>query len=307
MAKDLNGTEAVEDLIEYSLQLLKLVSGSEIKDDEWKNISTKPLIDEYGVALCGDGNPTFIMNNLIKKKEEEYAGKIAPYFGGFHLVLEGHRKRGSLFGKSHMEDFFSSWRTSEGQLKWVLNPGDPNQIDTELGMYVLGIYVSAVRAVIKHKGPGTAFSISSSDVVDHMIQRAKEFPIVMIILIEIRYAEVIFMLHQSEKESDVSKFLTAMKFLSPMFASSHATKYVNMTADFLVEWYCKSDAEKVSRYSKNKSYFTLFLILLNIQTPYLFLFDHHMIMSIRSFLQNLYSPAKPKMEVIFSQIDLWNG
>ena len=36
-----------------------------------------------------------------------------------------------------------------------------------------------------------------------------------------------------------------MKFLAPMFAASHATKYVNMVSDFLVEWYCKSHAEKV--------------------------------------------------------------
>jgi hypothetical protein len=242
MAKDLNGAEAVEDLMEYALQMMKQVVGSKINDEEWKDVTK--LMDEFGVALCGDGNPTFIMNNMIKKQQGKYGGKVSSFFGGFHLILEAHRKRGGLFGKSHLEDVFSSWRTSIGQLKWVLNPGDPNQIDAELVMYILGMDVAALRSLIKGRGPG-AVTISAADVVDHMIQRSEQYPIIMVILIEIRYAEVIFMLHQAEKQGDVSKFITAMKYLTPMFTAAHATKYTSMAADFLVEWFCKSDAERI--------------------------------------------------------------
>ena len=49
-------------------------------------------MDKFDVALCGDGHPTFIMNNLINQDQEKYRNKIKAIFGGFHLVLEAHRK-----------------------------------------------------------------------------------------------------------------------------------------------------------------------------------------------------------------------
>jgi len=106
-------------------------------------------------------------------------------------------------------------------------------------MYVLGIYTSAIRSLIEIKRDGTNHDvgISASDVVDHMISRAKVYPTIFVILIEIRYAEVIFMLHEAEQAGNVDLYLTALKYLTPMFASSHATKYVAMSTDFLVEWY----------------------------------------------------------------------
>ena len=243
---DLNSKEAVESLMEYGLQLLKKVVGAEVRDEEWAGV--EKIMNEYGVALLGDGNPTYMMNNLLREKDDVYGGKIRSFFGGFHLMLELHRKRGDLFAKAHLEDFFSSWRTSEGQLKWVMNPGDPNQINAELVMYVLGIYVSAMRSLLKLRrdaqGPEADLSVSATDVVDHMFERAKSYPIVFAILIEVRYAEVIFMLQQSESTSNIDQYISAMKYLAPMFTCAHATKYVPMVADFLVHWFCKSTFEK---------------------------------------------------------------
>lgn len=86
---------------------------------------------------------------------------------------------------------------------------------------------------------------SPCDLVDFMINRALEEPIAFCILIELRFAEVIFMLHQSEKESRSDLFMSCLRLLLPLYASSHATKYVSMVTDFLVEWYCMSTAEKI--------------------------------------------------------------
>ena len=80
-------------------------------------------------------------------------------------------------------------------------------------------------------------------VVDLIVERAKECPIIMVILIEMQCAEVIFILHQAEKESDCEKYIVATKFLAPLFAASHATKNVNMVSDLLVMWYCKAHVE----------------------------------------------------------------
>ena len=53
------------------------------------------------------------------------------------------------------------------------------------------------------------------------------------------------MLHESEKEGKSDLFIAAMRFLLPLFASNHATKYVSLVADLLVDWFCSSDAEKI--------------------------------------------------------------
>ena len=164
------------------------------------------------------------------------------------MTLEAHRQRGSAFAATHLEDVISSWRTTTGQLKWVLNPGDPNQIDEELVMYVLAVYVAAMHSLIETKrglNGNDAALLTASDGVDYMIDRAEEHPLIMVILLELRYAELTFMLHEAEKKSNCNLYRTAMKFLAPLFAGTHATKYVSMTVDFFVDWFCASDCDKI--------------------------------------------------------------
>mmetsp|Transcript_31618 Transcript_31618/g.36892 ORF Transcript_31618/g.36892 Transcript_31618/m.36892 type:complete len:106 (+) Transcript_31618:791-1108(+) len=53
---------------------------------------------------------------------------ITKLFGGFHLLLETHKKRGSIFGTTHLRDFFSKLRNSDKQqLDWVMGPEDPKR------------------------------------------------------------------------------------------------------------------------------------------------------------------------------------
>ena len=240
MNKDLNSTRANLELMNYAKQLLQTVQSAPVKDVEqgWENIDK--LSDHFGIGLLGDGNPVFIMNNLRKERQVEFKN-LRAYFGGFHLILEIHRKRGSLFAGSHLEDVFSSWRATEGQLKWVMNPGDPRQINSELIMYMLALYVVAQRALVSMGRT----EISAADVVNHINERAKDHPIVKCFVDEMRYAEIIFMLQEAEKKSDAQMFISALKLAIPLFAASHATKYVNMATSFLVDWHCMSEADKI--------------------------------------------------------------
>ena len=161
-------------------------------------------------------------------------------------MLETHRNRGYLFADTHLKNFFRSWRKSDAQLEWVIHPGDPNQINDELVMYILAIYTIAIRGtVLKKKLTDNSPSVSPVDVLDHMITRAKSHPIALCILVELRYAEVIFMLQDCERTSRCDLFLASIKFLSPLLATTHATTYVSMTADFLIDWSCMSDPEKI--------------------------------------------------------------
>lgn len=242
---DLNSSSTCVSLMNYAKELRTRSLESATKE-EWKNIPK--IYESTSLDLLGDGNPTSIMRNQIKTNNATYGGNINAHFGGFHLGLEMHRKRGDLFGKSHLEDIFSCWRPTEGQLKWVLHPGDPNQIDAELSMYVLGIYTAAVHSYIEMKGQendSEKFEVTAMEIMDHMISRARDWPIVMTVFIEIRFAHLIFILNESEENCHIGMYNTVQKYLARLFAATHCTKYVSMLVDFFVEWYCKSPAEKI--------------------------------------------------------------
>ena len=257
---DLNSKAACMVLIEYANQVFKKVMSKEVMDDDWQDI--EKAMDKYGVPLLGDGNPSIMILNILQEApaegdDAEKFKHVKAFTGGLHMIIETHRKRGGLFGKSHLEDFFSCWRTSIGQLNWVMNPGDPGQIDSELSMYVIAFYVAALRGLIEAKRvefdsrdpaaarPHQPVKICAQDVIDFMLERARHYPIVMVILLEIRFAEVVFMLHQAEQDSNESLYVTALKYLAPLFAATHATKYVELLAKFLVDWHCMSSAERV--------------------------------------------------------------
>ena len=110
------------------------------------------------------------------------------------------------------------------------------------------MYVAALRSMIKDKeanaeSPSTKFI--PTDLVDFMVARAKIEPLAFCVLIELRFAEIIFLFHQAEKQSRNDLFLASIKFLLPLYASTHAIKYVSMLSDFLIDWYCMSETEKI--------------------------------------------------------------
>ena len=112
------------------------------------------------------------------------------------------------------------------------------------------MYVAALRSMIKCKSQEASsttrdLEVKPSDLIDFMIWRAKAEPLAFCVLIELRFAEIIFLLHQAEKQSRNDLFLAGIKFLLPLYASSHAIKYVSMLSDFLVDWHCMSEAEKI--------------------------------------------------------------
>ena len=111
------------------------------------------------------------------------------------------------------------------------------------------MYVAALRSMIKSKQENeplqNILKFNPSDLIDYMVARAKVEPLAFCVLVELRFAEVIFLLHQAEKQSRNDLFLASTKFLLPLYASSHAIKYVSMVSDFLIDWHCMSEAEKI--------------------------------------------------------------
>jgi hypothetical protein len=109
------------------------------------------------------------------------------------------------------------------------------------------MYVAALRGMIEMRKEKNERidQVKPMDLVEYMLARAKKEPLAFCILIELRFAEVIFLLYQSEKKSRHDLFIASMKFLLPFYTSSHAVKYVSMISDFLIDWFCSSDAEKI--------------------------------------------------------------
>ena len=250
MKADLNAKSTVKSLMNYGLEIRTNVLASAPESEWWKEQT--PILQDYALPLLGDGSPTYAISTILRTDAaKKYEGKVTGFGGGFHLLLETHRKRGSLFGASHLEDLFSTWRTTQGQLKWVLEPGDPGQIDAELIMVVLALYTVAIREEAKrrakkaHENGEAHFKMCAADVIDSMTKRALEHPLMLVMLIELRLAELTFMLHEAERKGDAGIYITAKKYLAALFAISHATKYVSMTIDFFVSIFCFSDADRM--------------------------------------------------------------
>ena len=77
-----------------------------------------------------------------------------------------------------------------------------------------------------------------------VVEKCSKSPVGCQVLNEIRFAEAVCLLHQAEEESDATKFVTALKFLSLLFTTNNAIKYTEIAGEFFKWWYCASDVDK---------------------------------------------------------------
>jgi hypothetical protein len=206
----------------------------------------RPWMEDRGVYLCGDGQPTFAMGRL-KKTHDQFKDKVfTPFNGGFHTMLETHKLRGKMFGSAHLREVWGHWRSTTAQLDWVMRPGDPNQVEDELVMYYYGAIAAAIKELIdRRKEKDEDTDISAFDVFSFMQEEAQKSPVAQSVYNEIRFAEVIFLLQLAEEKQNAEMFVTGLKFASLLYTTAHATKYTEIAADFIVWWRCASDADKV--------------------------------------------------------------
>ena len=83
---------------------------------------------------------------------------------------------------------------------------------------------------------------------DCMIKRAVEVPACIVILLDLRLLEILFMIRDSEKagtHGDISLFLTCIQFSRPLYAVTYATNYSHFVCDFLELHKTASDADSI--------------------------------------------------------------
>jgi hypothetical protein len=244
MEEDLNKKSTGLKIFDYTTLNQTNLLAQEDLDEGWEN--ERPIVLDIPAVLACDGAPAGIMLRMQMQDPDNHSGTIIS--GGFHMLLSSYKALGKMFGFSHLVDFFSLWRKTDGQLKWVMEPGDPNQIEDELIMMRFGLLIDGIMGLLKTKrqnDSSASFEISAVDVLDHMLSRAKRYTSVNLVLQTLPLAGMIFMMQRAEANADADCYMSAMSLLVNVFTASHQTGYVFLINEFFKNWHCMSDAEQV--------------------------------------------------------------
>ena len=175
LKRDLAANATCSAIIKYGMELVDRCLGKDDYSDSdgsnvdglsrveamaqvlWPNHVVKPLPISrmMGCLYCNDGGPTYAMQKIIESEHRDRP--MHAFFGLFHTLLELRRKRGEMCGPTYLRDIWKQWRKSEKQQDWVMNPGDPNQVDSALFMYILAVYMSAATELMRERGIRTCY------------------------------------------------------------------------------------------------------------------------------------------------------
>ena len=136
---------------EESVDLVLLEEGAEdgdtVNDDDYGGtiFLEEPLQKSLDIIITGDGAPVEmaarIKDAAFSNNDSKYE-KVQFLLGGFHAKLEQYRKKSQL-SQEFWGFFVSKWRKSAQEMKWIMDPADPNDLEEELPQYIAGHYRAA--------------------------------------------------------------------------------------------------------------------------------------------------------------------
>lgn len=245
--EDLSEKSSVEAIIDYMLR------SNTNQLDKWKATRHQyPDTAESPLAKimigCGcDGQPVAAMRRILAEdaqhgKDRKYPEHVFVSFGGFHTVLKSLNASGEYF-EELLKGIWSSFRDSWDKVKWILFPTDPRQREGDYSWCLLANYAVAAHNLCENLGR----DVSAVEVNDFMLQRAEEYPLCALALLEIRVGSVLKLMRNSEKLGSrgcVSTFLSAIRLIMPLFAVTHKSDYMYLCQDLLKWYYCASPAQR---------------------------------------------------------------
>lgn len=86
--------------------------------------------------------------------------------------------------------------------------------------------------------------VTVEELVKFIIYRASRNPQTFVLLLEMRFDEVIFLLQRAEYIACAKLYCTAMKFALLLAVNANASNYVEMICNFFIERYCMSESMK---------------------------------------------------------------
>jgi hypothetical protein len=115
---------------------------------------------------------------------------------------------------------------------YIQFPGDPRQIEKEFPELLQAMYMSAdVYFYLKHRR-----APSVKELHKYMLKRAEKYPIVALLMLYARFAEVNKMMKMSERKQPRGNrelYFRTLKFALPLFAMTHKTDYVRLISNFV--------------------------------------------------------------------------
>ena len=136
--------------------------GHEFSLNHLDSFQEEPLQRSLGAIITGDGAPVEISHRI--KDEESSTGKtifdnVTFLLSGFHTKLEFYRMKSKLT-EEFWGYFVSKWRTSALEMKWIMEPSDPNDLENELPQYIAAHYRAASYCLQKKKGSTETISVT---------------------------------------------------------------------------------------------------------------------------------------------------
>ena len=255
--QDLNKSDTVLGLAEYAIVARSAIlekadrgkgSSWEAKQQQWQ---IKPLLEEFSVAIAGDGAP-MIEAQKLKRTVGKFKDLITG-LGGFHVGMIQWKGIGRLFEGAFLGDLFGLWRTSEKQIAYVMDPSDPTQVNRETYPLVFAIYCEAARGYVAEAvntsrntvdNAPTTIEISPDQIFDFIKKKAETDPLVVVILLYLRGIHVQHLLYDSERRASIQMFLTALRFIGLNTCVTHCCGYVSLLSDWFRNWATSSPAMK---------------------------------------------------------------
>mmetsp|Transcript_28213 Transcript_28213/g.62819 ORF Transcript_28213/g.62819 Transcript_28213/m.62819 type:complete len:1114 (+) Transcript_28213:276-3617(+) len=252
---DLCSTVVVEHLLDQSIKVTELALNDDTLPENdaefWQNVVPASLDPDIAANAAGDGSPMYTGHIAIHSDPEKYHCNINLHSGPFHHMLGARKLKGRMFDATHMRPVVSAWRHTGPQQDWLIAGPDPTEYKKEYYSAQYAIRVNAIRKAAKYYATlagaedATSYKITPVQVVDYMIKCAEKSPLRMAFLIELRYSEVIDMMDDAIRQCDGDEYAAAMKISASLFFAGHSTKYAVIISEFVVWWYCASDAARL--------------------------------------------------------------
>ena len=220
-----------------------------------RDISVPPeeitsLQDVCPLQVLTDGKPAVQLAAMQRSGKYPDLAGMQFFAGGFHKVKELY----VLTGKQHANTVLKALlhaigRITDGQKKWIMKPGDPNdcaRLLRELHYALLLVICDELMAAREAKGVSeepTPFELE-----EFMLERASQCPAAYATLLWHRDMELIHWMEDTERDGDPERAFAEYQLLLPMVQRIHvlnnATNYTPMVAREILRWKLESEGFK---------------------------------------------------------------
>jgi hypothetical protein len=145
-----------------------------------------------GAGSGCDGAPSETISRIKEENPGQY-DLVRNDAGGFHQKLKFWGMRGRAYEETHLYDLTFTWRNSPGKVWFLTRPGDTTQVENETPEYLLAHYAcSAIGASNVWKDRAEPKPVFDARYVHkHMVERAQECPLAMVVLMELMVTQAI--------------------------------------------------------------------------------------------------------------------